>query len=418
MTILTVEKIITSSPRTQKIRCITPESTVALDSDDSDDDTNSIPHLLNPYNSSDQEDSDCEFEEMKVSTPYLYRRSNVMDTSPMASVSSLSHDGGATTISSGSKIQSSSLYNKKNKRLSFRLDDEHLKDSPGKSMKSSIPKLQLKPRMREELEALSSLSLSPIARQNKTTTSTNQAIPSPPTSSKQLRQKHRRSVSQPGTRNVRHESKLSTLKEGCESSDFDIPRMPIHYTPQVDSMQQNMHDHRRSMSLPVPTIVDAIGFQRPLTPSRVLHPYTDISPNVNEPTMIRIGTKVFVALDAVDAGSTISFDSYASGNSKDQNQCVDDHVKRAQYTRKGTSASSRRAYSEQEIALAWKNMSNQDQAGSNKKTQNKKKGKDHGRYSGSRSNGTNENPNATNEAWQSKEYHHRKERNQDACVLQ
>ena len=409
MTTLTIDKIISSSPRMQKIRCITPESTVALESDDSDDDNNSIPHLLNPYNASDQEDSDCEFEEMKVSTPYLCRRSNMMDTSPMASVSSLSHDGGATTTSTGSKIQNSSLCNKKNKSLSFRLDDEHLKDSRGNSTKSSIRKLQFKPRMREELEALSSLSLSPIARQNKTTTCTQQVVPSPPTLSKQFRQKHRRSVSQPGTRNVRHESKLSTLKEGCESSDFDIPRMPIHDVPQFDSLQKNMYHHRRSISLPDP-FVDAIGFQRPLTPSRLLHPYTDLSPNVNDPTMIRIGSKVFVALDAVDVGSTITFDSYASDYSNSTGQRL--HRKSKAY------ASSRRTSSEQEIALAWKNMTNQDKSSSNREIKNKKKDKVRGRYRGSRSNGTVENSNATNEASQSKEYQHRQERNREACVLQ
>jgi hypothetical protein len=162
------------------------------------------------------------------------------------------------------------------------------------------------------------------------------------------------------------------------------------------------------MSLPDP-IVDAIGFQRPLTPSRVLHPYTDLSPNVNDPTMIRIGSKVFVALDAVDVGSTITFDSYASDYSNSTGQRL--------HRKSKASASSRRTHSEQEIALAWKNM-NQDTSGSNRETKNKKKGKVRGRYRGSRSNGTMENSNATNEASQSKEYQHRKERNRESCVLQ
>lgn len=422
MTIPTVEEtILSSSPRVlHKFRCITPESTVELDYDDSDDDDSSIPHLLKPNSSSDQEDSDSEFEEIEVSTPYLSRRFDLMNASPITSISSLSQDGGIINNNITTAIKGPSMHRKKkNSKLSFRLDDEYLEGPHELTNKSSTRKMQLTPRKLEDHKALSSPLLSPIPRSSSTTVGVLQVPCSPPISSKRLSQKHRRSVSQPGAKNMKHESKLSTLKEGCESSDFGIPMMSIQFMPQVDQLQDNMYTHRRTLSFP-DQIVDAIGSQQPLYALRSLRPFTDLSPDVNDPSMIRIGSKVYVSIDSVDVGSAVSFESYASDYSNSTGKQVqhrDDQVKAARYKEQGTSPSSHRTYSEEEIALAWKNMSHQDESGSKKETKHKK-GKVRFRRRGSPSNGMVENSNAMNEASSSKKNRNRKERNRGSCVLQ
>jgi hypothetical protein len=343
-----------------------------------------------------------------------------MNASPITSISSLSQDGGTNNnnnITTG--IKGPSIHRKKkNSKLSFRVDDEYLEGPHELTNKSSIRKMQLTPRKLEDYKALSSPSLSPIPRLSSTTVGVQQ-VPSPSVSSKRLSQKHRRSLSQPAGRNMRHESKLSTLKEGCESSDFDIPMMSIQYIPHVDQLQGNMYTHRRTLSLP-DQIVDAIGSQKPLYALRAVRPFTDLSPDVNDPSMVRIGSKVYISIDSVDVGSAISFESYASEYSNSTGKQVqhrDDQIKAVHYKEQGTSPSSHRKCSEEEIALAWKNMSHQDESGNKKETKHKE-GKVRFRRRGSPSNGMVENSNAMNEASSSKKYRNRKERHRGSCVVQ
>lgn len=425
MTILTNEMIVSSSPKMKnKLRCVTPESTVELNYDDldDDDDDNSIPHLLNPnMYVSDQEDSDCEFERIETSTPYVCRRFECKNASTIASVSSLSQNGGISKTNfsaSSSKIPGPS----KSKTLSFRFADEYLEDPSESINPTSNRKMHLKPKKREDHKALSSSFLSPIQRSNRNLINSEEK-PSPPSTSKRFSHKHRRSASQPGARNVRQERKLSTLKEGCESSDFDIPMMPIQYTPHVDPLERNMHSHKRTMSLP-DQFFDAIGSQRPLNSLRVLHPYTALSPtHVNDPSMIRIGSKVYVSVDPVDAGSAITYDSYASDYSnstgsqvqdryKNRNRHMEDQVKATHSTAKGTSPS------EEEIALSWKNMTHQNESGPNKETKYQKS-RALIRRRGSPANAIVEVPHSMNLSSKSSEkYKNKKERNRESCVLQ